>query len=130
MDKALTACIPADRHDHAAVNAAAELGLAAIEPILPQLLQWVQDINWPVAAGICALLRPSGPEIAPHLQEIFRSSDTVWSYHVIANIVSQLPHETWVLIADDIHRIATNPTPAERADEVDLVAKTALTLRF
>jgi hypothetical protein len=129
MDKALAACIPADRHDHAAVNAAAELGLPAITPILPQLLQWVQDINWPVASGICALLRPSGPEIAPHLQAIFRSNDAVWSYCVIVNIVSHLPHETWVLIADDIHRIATNPTPAERADEVDLVARTALAMR-
>jgi Domain of unknown function (DUF5071) len=129
VDRALSACIPADRHDHAAVRAAEKRGLPAIAPILPQLLAWLRDINWPVARDICVLLRPSGPEIAPHLLAILRSDDAVWSYWVIVGVIGDLPHETWVLVADDMHRIATNPTPAERAEEVDRVAQEALANR-
>jgi hypothetical protein len=58
-----------------------------------------------------------------------RSDDAVWSYWVIVGVIGDLPHETWVLVADDMHRIATNPTPAERAEEVDRVAQEALANR-
>lgn len=43
----LSASIPTDKHDLAAVANAARLGYPAINAILPELLEWLQDINWP-----------------------------------------------------------------------------------
>jgi hypothetical protein len=122
----LAACLPKDRHDQAAVQRAADLGFPALNPILPQLLAWGQDINWPVTRPIFALLAQAGPEIVPHLQAIFRSDDAIWSYWIVADLTPRLASPIWDLIAADIHRMATNPTAAERKEEVDLVAAEAL----
>jgi hypothetical protein len=129
VDAALAACIPQNKHDLAAVNAAACLGFPAINPILPQLLAWLQDANWPVAAPIFVLLGQSGPEIAPHLISILRSDDAVWAYWIMDQLVSHLPAGTRALIADDIARIAANPTPAQRHEQVDLAAQRVVAQR-
>src|SRR5262249_44528772 len=60
--KQLLALLPTGKHDVASARALVALGYPAVAPVLPQLLEWVQDINWPVAAVLApfsrALARP------------------------------------------------------------------------
>ncbi len=37
--------LPRDKHDVAAVERLAALGYPTVEPVLPELLEWIQDIN-------------------------------------------------------------------------------------
>ncbi len=74
----LTDCIPEDKFDTDAVARAAGLGFPAINPILPDLLVWVQDATWPVAQDLFPLLVKAGPEIAPHINSIFEGDDEGW----------------------------------------------------
>lgn len=125
----LDSCIPADKHDHAAVARAVDAGYPALNLALPELLEWVQDINWPVAPDLVALLAQAGPEIAPHVKMILNSEDTGWKYSVLAFLAEHLRWEVWVLIEPDIARIARRPTAREKADEVNRVARELLVLR-
>ena len=61
----LTDCIPTDKFDHEAVERASALGYPGINPILPDLLIWLQDRNWPVAEDVARLLEWADVEIAP-----------------------------------------------------------------
>ncbi|MDH3234095.1 MAG: DUF5071 domain-containing protein [Alphaproteobacteria bacterium] len=65
-------CVPKDKFDEAAVERAERLGYPGLNPILPALLEWVQDPTWPVAIELMPLLAKAGPEIAPHLITILR----------------------------------------------------------
>ena len=69
-------CVPKDQLDLTAVACARAAGFPAINPILPELLVWLQDMNWPVDDQIVELLSGSGPEIVTHIRSVLLSDDT------------------------------------------------------
>lgn len=109
----LRRCVPVDKHDHAAVERAVAIGLPDINPVLPDLLVWLQDANWPVAGDIAPLLADAGPEIAPHILEIFANDDLHWQYVLLTTLVPDLRPDVWRLIRPVVERIATRPTERE-----------------
>jgi hypothetical protein len=83
--------VPSNKHDIGKVAALEALGYPAIDPILPQLLVWIQDINWPVARKLCPVLAGIGQPLAPYLREVLRGSDDIWIYWILNDIVSHSP---------------------------------------
>ena len=53
-------CIPKDKHDLLALERARELGFPLLNEIIPDLLEWLQDGNWPVARPTATLLAEAG----------------------------------------------------------------------
>ncbi len=100
--------------------------ILGINRILPELLEWIQDINWPVAQEIAPLLSRAGPEIAPHISAILKSDDDVWKYWTIGHVIENLDREVGLLLRADLERIANSPTSGEKLEEVDIVAREAL----
>lgn len=125
----LETCIPADKFDEAAVERAASLGYPTINPILPDLLEWVQDINLPIAPGVAKLLSKAGTEIAPHINAVFKSDDGIWKYWVLTNLAEHLEGEVWALIEPEVVRLSRSPTADDTAEEVDVVARECLDKR-
>ena len=105
------------------------LGFPALNPVLPQLLRWVQDINWPVAPTTAKLLSTAGPEIAPHIIGVLRSDDDIWKWSILREIAGDLRPDVWSLIGPDVERIATNPTAREVVEEADQAAQRAIGLQ-
>ncbi len=126
MTPELARCIPTHKSDHAAVEAATALGFPAINPILAHLLEWLQDINWPVADDVIELLAPAGPEIAPHIRIILNCDDDGWKWHLIVGLGKRLGSDVRVLILNDVQRLTEAPTDNERVEEVDEVARELL----
>ncbi|MBS3649154.1 DUF5071 domain-containing protein [Pseudaminobacter sp. 19-2017] len=62
-----------------------------MEPVLPQILQWMQDMNWPVAMLFESLVTSIGPPLAPHLRDIFLTDDDVWKYWMLKVVVGDCP---------------------------------------
>ena len=125
----LSDCIPKHNSDTAAVERAAALGYPTIIPILPDLLEWLQDANWPVARTVAPLLAKAGPEIAPHLRAILNSDDDVWKYWVVTILGPHLSGDAWREVKPEITRLSQAPTAAEKAEEIDLEAHRLLALR-
>ncbi|NOR61652.1 MAG: DUF5071 domain-containing protein [Rhodobacteraceae bacterium] len=122
----LKPCIPKDKFDTEAVSRAVALGYPAINPILPELLVWMQDLNWPVAQDLAPILANAGPEIAPALRDIIRGDDLDGVYFVIVGVVLDANNEVWKLIEDDVRRLADHPTQGQKLEELDVVAKEAI----
>jgi len=121
----LSTAIPRHKHDLEAARSAVALGWPAVAPIAPQLLEWVQDMNWPVAPILAPLLASAGASLATNIRDIFKSEDEVWKYFVIQAVVAQ-SNEMCRVLQSDLRRIASQPTAAEHKEEVDLVAREAL----
>lgn len=117
--------IPRDKFDLAAANAAIGAGWPQIEPVAEQLLQWVQDVNWPVAKVLAPFLAGIGAPLAPYIRRVLAGNDEVWKYSLIGSVVAR-SQDLALVLRSELERIAFEPTPSERAEEVANIAREAL----
>lgn len=113
----LKVCIPADKSDFAAVRNAYAAGYPEINSILPELLEWVQDPNWPVAQELYMLLAAAGEEIIPLIRHIFESDDEMWHCSVLRWIGPHMDASVWRMIKPDVEQLSLAPTMGEAGKE-------------
>jgi hypothetical protein len=118
--------IPKHKYDLGTANEAVAAGFPAVEPILPDLLVWLQDYNWPVSRPLIPLLISVGKPLIPEIRKVLRTTDDTWKYWVLGCIVEVWSPELIAELKADLDRIATTPTPGERSEEVDLKAREVL----
>ena len=109
--------IPEHKFDIKTAQLAASAGFPAVEPVLYELLEWIQDCNWPVAGELLPFLASVGEPLAPHIRRAFASDDYIWQYW-ICGLFQDSP-TLYSVFQRDIHRIALSPTAEERANELD-----------
>ncbi|MEC0168087.1 DUF5071 domain-containing protein [Paenibacillus graminis] len=81
--------LPKDKHDFKSVEGLARLERSMIIPLLPELLEWLQDMNWPIAAEIVDLLSKYTSETIPHVKAVFSQSDTGWIYNILLYLINE-----------------------------------------
>ncbi|MGF6346805.1 DUF5071 domain-containing protein [Variovorax sp. W2I14] len=117
--------LPVDKHDLPKAEAVVALGYPAVEALLPELITWMQDINWPVAKILTPFLAGIGEPLAPHLRMIFESEDHVWKYRVLDKLVAPSPRLA-VAVEPYLLRMALEPSLGESGEEVDEIARRIL----
>ena len=112
--------IPKDKFDIDTAQRLQNFSFEEIKPIIPDLLKWLQDMNWPVSGKVADFLIPFSDDIADEILQILKTDDEVWKYWLILNFGRTIKNE---LVVNEIKRIAKNPTEAEVEDGVCEVAK-------
>jgi len=118
--------IPENKSD---IEAGEKLLLACDSDVvdnLGEIMEWTQDINWPVAIHVYQRLSSLGAELVDPIREILEGSDSSWKYFLISNLISNLDVEVYGLLTPDLQKLVVTPTEADIAEEVNLVAKEAL----
>jgi hypothetical protein len=110
--------IPRNKHDHEVINDLQKLSFEQLKPIIPDLLIWLQDMNWPIASSIADILSPYIDRITPEIIEILKTDDGMWKFWIL-NFAKTT---TDPLLLSEIERIAKFPTRNEIEDEVNLIA--------
>ena len=70
--------VPSDMYD---INACEKLATASEDEViknLPELLEWLQDTNWPVASPFCNRAKNIGSPIVPHIKAVLLGTDETW----------------------------------------------------
>lgn len=124
----LETLIPQHKSDIEAARRARAAGYPLIDPILGDLLVWMQDMNWPVASEIEAALQPVGAPLSPHILSVLQGDDDVWKYWVLTRLAVNFGREARASIIDECLRIINKPTEGEIAEEVNLAARDILIL--
>lgn len=125
MQLNLLAMLPSSKMDTDKAEAIVALGFPTVEPILPQIMEWVQDSNWPVARVFEPFLASIGAPIETHVRFVLDSNDSQWKYFVIQNIIGA-SSELKTIFASDLERLASNPTKVETNEQLDQIARTVL----
>jgi len=118
--------LPRTKHEVDRARAVTALGYPAVAPVLRDLLQWLQDCNWPVSRPIEEFLVTIPEPVAPLIWEVLRGDDLIWKYWCIHRLVSRMPPPIATQFRDELTRLATQPTPKERGEELNDVAQAAL----
>lgn len=112
--------IPKDKFDFETVEKLKNYSFEEIEPIIPDLLEWLQDINWPISKSVAEYLIPYTKKISSEILNILQSHDQVWKYWILL-IFGEIIKDKMVL--NEIERIAKYPTKDEIEEEVYDIAK-------
>lgn len=118
--------LPRHKFDNDSVAMIKKMDRDKILPLLPKLLEWIQDMNWPVAPSVLGLLLTFPEEIVPHVQDVLSSDDDNWKWFILHFLVIKLPVESRVQFREYLTRVAETPTHNELAEEIDEIAKEIL----
>ncbi|NRS47940.1 DUF5071 domain-containing protein [Brevibacillus sp. HB2.2] len=118
--------LPRDKHDMENVEKLKRLDKASLRSILPELFEWIQDINWPIAPELAKILISCGKDIVPELKKALESGDDDWKFACFGWIITELPRDIIKELAPELKRIAYQPSSTERNSELDDNAKEIL----
>jgi hypothetical protein len=93
-----------------------------IKPIIPDLLECLQDCNWPVSRPVANYLVTISEHLTGDIVKILQGNDDIWKYWCLRVFAVRATSIAPALM-DEIKRIASQPTQSE-IDE--LVHETAL----
>ncbi len=65
------------------------LGYPRVKSILPGLLEWIQDLNWPGAGEIADFLLEIGDPMIPYVKDVLNqhSDDQEWVYWIFEKLI-------------------------------------------
>lgn len=94
--------VPKDKHDISNINKLYNLSDEEMKPIVYNLLEWIQDYNWPVAQELIPLLKEREDIIFPYMSDILRGDDFMWKYWIMDLIIPGFSFEHKNALKDDI----------------------------
>ena len=94
--------VPKDKHDVSNIDKLYSLTDEEMKPIVYDLLEWVQDYNWPVAQELIPLLKEREDIIFPYMSDILRGDDFMWKYWIMDLIIPGFSFEHKNALKDDI----------------------------
>lgn len=111
--------VPKNKFDIETAEKLNQYSIEEIRSIVPALLEWLQDANWPVAYPVKLYLAKHVKHIQDEIFEVFETDDTLWKYWVLLLLGKGIDDERLI---DEIKRIAVAPTNSEKEEELDQMA--------
>lgn len=118
--------LPQNKTDFERVAMLKELDEEQLNPLIPNLLVWLQDGNWPIASEISQLLLKCGYALVPHIKMVLESDDAQWKFFVLQELVRKLDKEVLIELAPELLKLAMNPTEQDQYEEIDEIAEQIL----
>lgn len=114
--------LPRNKHDFERVNKLKKMERTELLPLLPSLMEWVQDMNCPIAHEVGELLVTFPNEMVPLIKDVLAADDDVWKYWCLKILVRRLPEEFRMSFKSELIRLAERPTAGEKLEELDETA--------
>jgi hypothetical protein len=119
--------IPKDKFDMERVLKLSDRDPVELLIIFNELLEWLQDINWPIAEELSKVLARGGDLILPYIREILDGGDEQWKFSLLVSLIRELPRDSQNKLKPDIRRIINMPTENELLEETHIIAKETMT---
>jgi hypothetical protein len=116
--------IPRHKFDDSHIADLMKISEAEIQPILPDLFEWIADMNWPVASEVVKVLARFPDSVIPLVQTALDISakDDILKYWIINQLLPLFPLEKQHSLYDDVKRICDSPSNSEKHEGAQEVA--------
>jgi len=115
--------IPKHKDDQEVIEGLKKLSFEEIKPIVPDLLEWLQDMNWPIARPVADVLEKYSDQLVPDILKILKTNDGIWRLWVLMHLARNTKDKA---LLKEIERIAISPTRDEVEEEVNIEANAIL----
>jgi hypothetical protein len=112
------ALLPHDKFDVPAISHLSTLPPRTLYPLVPGVLEWIQDINWPIAPHALTLLAAHPILCVNPIREVLRGDDYGWKYNIICYLLPGMPVVLRRALARELRGIVERPTVDERESGV------------
>lgn len=124
--KDLKNLLPGNKNDVEQAKKLKDLDRSQVLLLLPDLIGYTKDINWPVAPIVVETLLRFPTEIIPSVQAVLAEDDDNWKWFLLNYLVSKLPLDSKFHFKGYLIRVAETPTESEMAEELDYLSKSIL----
>ena len=107
MTKNAIQLIPKHKSDSETVKNVIKTGYPAVKPILPELMKWTQDSNWPIFHSLAPFLSSLGIEIVPEIRRVLATDDYEWKWSVLYGIIAP-SREIAISVKDELINLSKN----------------------
>lgn len=122
--------LPTDKCDYDSIDRLKSLKPEELQRIIPELLEWTQDINWPVAPKIIEILLPLDKLLLPQLKVILRCNEYDWIEICLLGIVEELKTETIVGLKEELLMLSKSTNPNFIEYEIPQICKDIMSKHF
>ena len=116
--------IPKDKSDISSFEKLMSLSDDEIDEIIPELLVWIQDMNWIVSEYMIQVLSRHQCVAEKYLLNLLKpeQKDDEWKRNIIHHLIDKLSYPKDERITAEIGRIAEHPTDGELLEMADAAA--------
>ncbi|MEM8898599.1 MAG: DUF5071 domain-containing protein [Bacteroidota bacterium] len=119
--------IPTRKDDFDALSLLEEASWEEIQPHIKALLEWLQDMNWPIAGKVASILYPYVNHFQNELVDIFSSHDDMWKFWCLSYLLVENPNfQPDSNLLRELARIRKQPTSGEAAEELHEIVNSIL----
>lgn len=83
------------------------LGFEKLKHKTDELLEFIQNMNWPAAGYVAHALIPAGEQIVPNIKNVFKNygDDKIWVHWIIGQIIHQWEDRFIILLKEELLNI-------------------------
>lgn len=107
--------VPTDKFDENSLDKIDLLSDPEIQIIMMELVEWLQDPNWPVFDRLTEILKKRQHIIIPYIKRVLESGDVEWKKYILEYLVSNFADEYIIPLKEELYAIIS----AEESDDED-----------
>lgn len=116
--------IPTNKYDEEGIQ---KLKSATDDQVIEnadQLLEWLQDSNWPVFKGVISRLSVLGNELVEPINNILEGNDSIWKANIVGHLIPSFSKESQQLYTISLEKLLAELDENDlREGVIDFVAK-------
>ncbi|MCR5770013.1 MAG: DUF5071 domain-containing protein [Butyrivibrio sp.] len=107
--------VPTDKFDESSLDKIDILSDPEIQIIMMELVEWLQDPNWPVFDKLTEILKKRQHILIPYIKNVLESGDVEWKKYLLEYLVSNFADEYIIPLKEELYAIIS----AEESDDED-----------
>ena len=102
--------VPKNKFDNSNIETIRGLSDEELSVIIPDLLEWLEDYNWPVAQELEPILIERQNLVLPYISDILRGDNYTWRYQIINLLLPGFTVENRLLFKEDLEYLVSRRT--------------------